>query len=512
MWLSLVERTQLKYTKNLTGVINLKAAGYIRVSRFKNDEQVSPENQEQKIKMQANIIDAEDVEIYQDLDYSGGTDERPEFLRLMNNVAKGKHDCIIVYKLSRFSRSVLDFHKYMNKLDEHNVRLISVSENIDTSTPVGRLIRNIIIDFAQFERETIAETVRDNMHAHARSGGWNGGNVPFGYKLVDKQLLLDEKGSKIVHDIFNWAADGLGTTTIRNKLYSLNIKSPSGKPHWQKSSLAWIIRNPIYLGKFQYGGKVHDAKHEPIIDELVFKKANKQIEQRGKVASRTHSSTHLLSGLIKCPYCGRNLHARYNGRIENKRIRRYVCPSRNDGVVKCQCPIIDADSIEQAVTVSILELTDNDVIGKVEEELLAKNDHSDDNEKLLIELKKKLDEVKQAMKEMFSLYKDKLITKEQLAMMNEEYLGQEKELRREMEDAEIYSISRKIEEEQSIVFRNWVSNMKDKWNNSSLEERKDVLSNIVNKILITENGINIELTYFPISKIAQLKRKVMYFE
>lgn len=142
-------------------------------------------------------------DVYNDEGYSGKDLNRPELHRMLNDVIGGKIDCVITYKIDRLTRSPKDFYQLMELFDKHEVDYISVTERFDTSTPSGRLLRNIMLTFAQFEREISRERTMDKLLQRAQKGMWNGGIVPYGYKAIDKKLIIDEYEAKIVRFVYD---------------------------------------------------------------------------------------------------------------------------------------------------------------------------------------------------------------------------------------------------------------------------------------------------------------------
>jgi site-specific DNA recombinase len=486
-----------------------KIAGYIRVSRMKNDDAVSPDNQKEKIILQSRLLGfpEDNIDFYMDLDYSGKNTERPDFTRMMENLDKYSH--IVVYKLSRFSRSVVDFHSSMIRLDSYNVSLISVSENIDTSTPVGRLIRNILVDFSQFEREIIAEQVRDNMHKNASFGNWNGGNIPYGFDWVDKQLVANDKMEHIRY-IFESVANGYGAPTIRNHFYQNRINSPLGKGKWSKNTIVNIIRNPIYRGLYKYGGQVHEGKHEQYISDELFDKANAMLEKRSEKAPKALGSDHLLSSLVVCPHCGRNLNIRYNGRSHNL-VRRYVCPGRNDYSPgqKCDCLVIDADSIETAVVNAVIHLADDPEIIEqsiVEYQKLISADipnMEDPRNKLEAQLK----DVKRNQEEMFKLFRKKIITEDQLQEQNCSLLEEETRIKDELAEIKKLTRANDMVDENLRVSHQILTNIKSLWSQATNQEKRELINVIVKSVSLTEDGAEIDCFYFKRNIYSKVRTK-----
>jgi site-specific DNA recombinase len=461
-----------------------KAAGYIRVSRYRNDEGISPENQKQKIELQAKMLDAKLIDVYTDLDISGKSTNRPEFQQLMKQL--DKYDYIIVYKLSRFSRSVHDFHTAMQKLDKYSVTLVSVSENIDTSTPVGRLIRNVLVDFSQFEREIIAEQIRDNLIVNAKQGRWNGGRPPYGYEFKDKQLFPLLAEVNIVQYIFKRFAEGYGANIVRNELYRMGVTPPNGQKYWRKNTIIELVRNPVYIGQLRYAGQVYNGQHEAIIDESLWRSAQEKLQERSDKAPRELSSKHLLSGLIVCSKCGKKLHVRYNGRPNNK-VRRYFCGNRNDGVESCKCPILDADSLDKAVTELIFDLVGN---ADGLKSLIMKNAAWDiQDTHTTTNLEKELIQVRKAMKDMFALYSKGKITEEQLEMMNTEYLRQESDLKERLQQSQMQDIkAQQFRLNLELIIKE-AKNFKLSWQYATIIEKRNLLKQFIKNLTVTDTSL-----------------------
>lgn len=471
--------------------MNKKAAGYIRVSHYRNDEGISPENQKEKIALQAKMLDANLLDIYMDLDVSGKSTDRPEFQRLMKRL--DLYDYIIVYKLSRFSRSVHDFHLSMQQLDKHGVTLVSVSENIDTSTPVGRLIRNVLIDFAQFEREVIAEQIRDNLVVNAKRGRWNGGKPPYGYEFKDKQLIPLPTEVDIVKYIFQRFKEGAGANVVRNELFDMGITPPNKQKFWRKNTILEIIRNPVYIGQLRYAGKVYTGQHEAIIDENTWKIAQLKLNERSARAARELGSKHLLSGLIRCSICGKKLNVRYNGK---RRVRRYHCPTRNDGVESCKCPILDADSLENAIVEKVFQLINNpeELKGLLESKIAS--DFNEPQQDIIKKLQMELEQTRNAMKDMFRLYSQKKITEEQLEMMNNEYLKEEVEIKNRLEKFKIQQMQNEAIRLNTEQLLKEALNFRDNWHHASEEEKRELLRQFICELLVVKTGVKIKFLGF----------------
>ncbi|MBU2545020.1 recombinase family protein, partial [Patescibacteria group bacterium] len=183
----------------------LNCAIYTRVSTDNQAEVEfnSCEAQEEKIKSFINSQESMSIhKIYSDPGYTGANLNRPGLRGILEDIKNGRINCVIAYKIDRLTRSPKDFYQLVELFDQHSVDFISVTERFDTSTPSGRLLRNIMLTFAQFERELASERTKDKMMQRIQKGMWNGGLVPFGYKSVDKKLVINEDEAKRVRAIY----------------------------------------------------------------------------------------------------------------------------------------------------------------------------------------------------------------------------------------------------------------------------------------------------------------------
>ena len=493
----------------------MRAAGYIRVSKLrKKDDKVSPETQKQAIVKLA-IEDGyaeNDIDWYIDLDYSGKDTDRKDFPKMILRVKSGAYKDIYVYDLTRFSRNVLDFHVNAKILDEMGCRLKAAVQNMETETIEGEFARNIIVDAGDYQRKKIAQDVKKNMHIHAENGNWNGGSVPYGFTLLNKKLATDESTIANVGHIIAYMANGSGANAIIGFFYRRNTKSPTGKAKWSKNTILGIVRNPLYVGKYWWGGKLHNA--ENVFADYKFKeyihaenwiKANRNLDCRGKIAPRSRGSQHLLSSMIRCPKCGRRLNIRYNGK---RHVRRYMCPGRNDYVgERCDCPIIDADTLETSVVASILDIVScpeavNDTINAYRSYLRASEPDTQAKKR---EVLKRLKRVKGDMEKMFGLYRDEVITKEQLREQNKLLLDEENILKADLATLEQQSKDYAARNENMETFKKCLLELEKTWNIATPQEKREYLSAIVKEVEIIDNGVMLACEYGEIPIQCKLK-------
>src|SRR6516162_88914 len=212
---------------------------------------------------------------YNDGGFSGGNIDRPALKRLLDDVRAGGIDVIVVYKVDRLTRSLADFAKLVDLFDQHNVSFVSVTQQFNTTTSIGRLTLNVLLSFAQFEREVTGERIRDKIGASKRRGLWVGGMVPLGYVSRDKKLFIEEEEAARVRTIFRLYLDlgsiGLLLADLRErgivtKARPLADGRTVGGIPFTRGPLAYLLRNRFYIGEVVFRGQICPAEHPPILD------------------------------------------------------------------------------------------------------------------------------------------------------------------------------------------------------------------------------------------------------
>lgn len=212
-------------------------------------------------------------ERYEDPGFSGGTMDRPSLKRLLQDIQDGKIDTVVVYKIDRLSRSLNDFAKMVEIFDRHKINFCSVTQPINSSTSMGKLMLNILLSFAQFEREVTGERIRDKIAASKRKGMWMGGQIPLGYRVEDRQLLIDTKEADVIHHIFDSFITCRSTTQLVKELADQGIRGKNGKP-LAKQNLYKILHNRTYLGELGHKGEYFPGKHQPLITQAQWDKVH----------------------------------------------------------------------------------------------------------------------------------------------------------------------------------------------------------------------------------------------
>jgi DNA invertase Pin-like site-specific DNA recombinase len=243
-----------------------------------------------------------------------------------------------VYKVDRLSRSLTDFVKVLQFFEEQHVTFVSITQHFNTNTSMGRLTLNILLSFAQFEREMISERTKDKMGAARKKGKWVGGLPGLGYEIdkPTKKLIINPKEADLIRKIFQLYLDGLSYRKIalrlnaegyRTKRYP-NRKRNQGGVTFRNTNIQLILKNPTYMGKIQYEGKLYDGLHEPIVTPETFKQVQEKMKENFR---QPGTATHrkfpgLLTGLLRCSSCKCAFCHTYNrGRNKNFQYRYYVC-------------------------------------------------------------------------------------------------------------------------------------------------------------------------------------------
>ena len=326
---------------------------YTRVSTDLQAEKEfsSCEAQEQKIK---SFIQSQNdwrvFKVYSDAGYTGADTNRPALQELLEDIKQNKIDIVLAYKIDRLTRSPKDFYQLIEVFDKYQTDFISITERFDTSTPAGRLLRNIMLTFAQFERELTSERTKDKLLERAKKGMWNGGSAPYGYERKNKKLIINKKEAEIVRLIFETYLETCSINELYDLLEEKNIKNRQGKT-FSKSFLARVLRNITYTGKIKYAGQIYQGIHQPIISEKLFELAQKTHKKR--IRKFRVYRDFLFGGLINCKECGYKMSTCFTNKWRQGKMRRYYyyrCTSTNKkGWQACSTQQVSAERIERYI-------------------------------------------------------------------------------------------------------------------------------------------------------------------
>lgn len=300
--------------------------------------------------------------IYDDRGISGGKADRPALNRLLADIRDRRVDIVACYKIDRLSRSLLDFTRFLALFEEHEVAFVSVTQNFNSTTSVGRLTLNLLGTFAQFEREQISERTADKIRASRERGLWTGGKPMLGFDAVEGKLIVNENESERVREIFAiYLERGTIPSTlaemrhrgIANKAWTNKAGKRTGGRDFDKVSLRALLSNPLVVGKIRAGDRVVKALHAPIVDPQVFDAVQRRLDERRAIVEAGMRTLKpwgpLLGGIVKCKRCGRRMGHTSSARRE-RRYTYYTCVSiQKHGAHACPGSRVSATELEQFV-------------------------------------------------------------------------------------------------------------------------------------------------------------------
>ena len=245
---------------------------------------------------------------YNDGGLSGGTMERPALQRVLGDINQGLIDVVVVYKVDRLTRSLADFAKMVEVFDAHGVSFVAVTQQFNTTTSMGRLTLNVLLSFAQFEREVTGERIRDKIAASKRKGMWMGGFVPLGYDVCDRRIVIDEREAETVRYIFRryqelgcvrLLKEDLDRRGVVSKRRTSKTGIESGGHSFSRGALYALLLNPIYVGEIRHKNLRHPGQHQAIVDPAVWERTQQQLQEH-RVRAKSHDAS-----LEKSPLTGR---------------------------------------------------------------------------------------------------------------------------------------------------------------------------------------------------------------
>jgi DNA invertase Pin-like site-specific DNA recombinase len=286
---------------------------------------------------------------YDDGGYSGGNLERPAVKRLMADIEARRIDIVVVYKIDRLTRSLMDFSKLIEVLDRNSVTFVSVTQAFNTTTSMGRLTLNVLLSFAQFEREVTGERIRDKFAASRKKGLWMGGWAPLGYDIKDRKLVINAREAPHVRFMFERFARLRSVTKMLPILAAEGIRAKSGKPV-EKGYLYRIITNPVYVGEAVHKGTSYPGEHEAIIDRKLWNRVQGILKEspRKRAANSRARTPALLKGLIFGPSGSAMTpsHTRRNGKLYRYYVDMHVLKR---GAEPSPASRVQAGDIERSV-------------------------------------------------------------------------------------------------------------------------------------------------------------------
>lgn len=297
---------------------------------------------------------------YDDGGFTGANTDRPGFQKLLDHITQGRVDLVVVYKVDRLSRSLVDFAKVMEHFNRFQVAFVSITQNFSTADPVGRLTLNMLMSFAEFEREMIAERIRDKVAGARRRGKWTGGVVSLGYRSEGAKLLKEPSEAPWVAQAFQWYLEGQGALEISTRFNEAGVplrNSRKRREHpWNKDHILRILRNRLYVGEISCLGEFVTAEHPALISKETFEQVQRLMKPRHhQPGERLQNPDYLVRGTLRCGLCQgfmTSASTRRSGRV----FRYYRCTTRDKwGKKVCPTKQLPAEAIETFVVDQLRE-------------------------------------------------------------------------------------------------------------------------------------------------------------
>ena len=276
---------------------------------------------------------------------------------LFKDIIQKKIDVVLTYKIDRFTRSLKDFYSVIEFFEKYNVAYVSVTEKFDTSSPAGRLLRNIMLTFAQFEREMTSERIKDKFEQMAIRGRWCVGLAPFGYKNEDKKLAVNKKKALLVRMMFEKYVETGSLKSVMDLVKQNKISYSDDGNLYSINSVFWMLRNPVYTGKVRWNNNIYDGMHDPIISKELYDEA--QLLMTKKVRKKSLYKEFMLSGLIQCSDCNSSMTNSFTNKIK-RRYYYYKCVKVvKEGKGACSVKEVNAEKLESFLIENLSRIADD---------------------------------------------------------------------------------------------------------------------------------------------------------
>lgn len=450
---------------------------------------------------------------YDDGGFSGGSMERPALERLLRDIEAGKIDCIVVYKVDRLSRSLLDFARIMETFDRHGVSFVSVTQQFNTTHSMGRLTLNILLSFAQFEREIIGERIRDKIAAQKRKGKWAGGVPVLGYD-VDRsgpspRLVVNAKEVARVREIFNlYLSKGSLLPVVHelerrgwaNKRRVTKTGKQLGGRTFDKATLHHLLINPVFTGKLSHKGVLYEGEHHAIVDQDVFDRVQAMLKHNGRTGGIENRNKYgaLLRGLLRCKCCDSAMTHTFSSSRGGQFYRYYRCVRLiKSGSARCPGGTLPAMEIERLVVDEVRGLAnDKSLLAQVLEQ--AQANVAGEIAMLSKEREELSREMAQYHQELRRLVTDVAATSEAIARIADLHERiSEGEQRRPALDARLAELERETISRE--VAESAFTDFDELWNNLAPREQARLLNLLISAVEYDAENGTVAVTFRPTS-------------
>lgn len=463
----------------------MRTAIYIRVSTEEQaKEGYSISAQKQKLKAFCVAQDWEIEGLYADEGISAKDTNRPQLQRMIKDIEQGKIDCVLVYRLDRLTRSVLDLYKLLEIFEKHNCKFKSATEVYDTTSAMGRMFITIVAALAQWERENLGERISFGFAEKARQGKYPLNFRPIGYNLDLKTgtLTINNEEAKVIRLIYDLYLEGYSANRLCRYLNDHGIKTKANNS-WNDKPLMQILKNPLYYGAIRWKDMIIENSHEPIISKETFELVQQTIKTRYNTEPRRLSSGYIFTGKVKCFKCGNAMTGYYvNGTLasgEKVIYRQYRCMKKKTGECKGARSISER-KLEEAFIDYLGRLDFSDIL----EEVASSPISTKSQDKSIVEieiLNKKLEKIERRKKKWQYAWAedDSVMTFEDFKKRMEEANKEEKQIKEQLLQ---YKEVEKEKEFSKDEILKALKNIRKNWDVLTIEEKKRTIGSIVKLI------------------------------
>jgi len=441
---------------------------------------------------------------YDDGGYSGGTMERPALQRLLSDIDAGKIDVIVVYKIDRLSRSLLDFTKMIEVFNEAGVSFVSVTQQISTTDSTGRMMLNVLMTFAQYEREVIAERIRDKVAAAKRRGKYCGGAPILGYDVdrESKKLIVNPEEAKVVQYVFRrfiqlGSAKKMGQELNEQGYRTKSWTTKKGRVRkgvkWNTGHVYRLLNNRTYIGEIVHKDESYPGEHKAIVERKTWDKVQAVLADNKpvKVSMARTRIVAPLKGVIRCGHCGCAMGPTYT-RKNDRQYTYYIC-EKDAKRTASRCPLkrVPAGDIEQAVIEQLSAVFRTPTL-VAKTYFAAREIESVEKERLIrqkVQLEEELSQTRQQALELMKPGSDQSNKDEMLATVNRRAVDLSRQLTHVALRCKAYQGVNITEQDVSEAFQN----VETFWQDLFPVERNRLIRLLVEKVEIRETGIDMEL-------------------
>ena len=447
---------------------------------------------------------------YDDGGFSGGTMDRPALDELLDDICAGRIDCVVVYKVDRLSRSLLDFAQLVSLFDEHEVSFVSVTQQFNTTTSMGRLTLNILLSFAQFEREIIGERIRDKKLATARQGKYIGGQPVLGLDIIDKRYVVNTDEANIVRRMFEMllelqscrkVAEALNAEGIVTKRYRTKTGKEFGGKPWKGRAVYDVLTDQKYIGKIVHKDKAYPGEHDAIVKDELFEKVQAVLS-----ANKTYAHKHqverfaLLRRMLRCGECGSMIQPAWTNN-HGREYRYYTCSKRiKTGYRKCKLPTLPAGEIESLVVDQLRALLRHpDVIARTYREIQKRAASGPDQETIerLAALRQRREHIQDSIRAVLSLGDQNGFMTDELKRLN----GELNSLDRSIEQIDSQPVDTEPIELASVT--DALQRVDPIWEVLHPEEQRRVLELLVETITVSKDNVEVRFRANGIEQVVE---------